>query len=89
MTDYNIIEGTRLHLVVKKTSPCSDLATGSVLPQGHVMSQSLSDEMMKFLVKHFSQSDAEKIVSQFKQVWFLHEGLMVELNSLAPPIHHT
>jgi len=67
VTDYNIIEGTRLHLVVKKSSPSSDvIATPSVdLPSGHVMSQALTDHMMTFLTKHFSRTDAEKILSQF------------------------
>jgi len=67
VTDYNIIEGTRLHLVVKKSSPSSDVtATPSVdLPQGHLMSQALTDQMITFLTKHFSRTDAEKILTQF------------------------
>ncbi len=52
--DYNIVDGNKLHLVVRK----DDVEEQSAL----------YSELDKFLVRHFSKKDAAKIVDYYKKV---------------------
>lgn len=66
LCDYNIVEGNKLHLFVREDATST--------PQ-----QSAPDffeQLQKFLEKHFTPNDAEKVLEEFRKVIFILKFLM-------------
>jgi len=57
--DYNIVDGTKLHLVVRKVGSEEDEAQQEHAP--------LWAELEKTLAKHFTKDDAGRVLEQFKK----------------------
>lgn len=57
--DYNIVDGTKLHLVVRKADAGDEVLLTN--ENAH-----LWKEMELFLGNHFTQSDAQKVLDQFR-----------------------
>ena len=62
--DYNIGPDTKIHLVVRRPEASEDLTSTSRIGK----SSALWDELNSLLQKHFTLSDAEKVMEQFKKV---------------------
>ena len=62
--DYNIGPDTKIHLVIRRPDISEDLTNTSKIGR----STALWDELKTFLQKHFTLSDAEKVLEQFKKV---------------------
>lgn len=58
--DYDIVDGTKLHLVVRKTELEDD--------ETQQESSSLWNELEQILVKHFTKDDASRVLENFKKV---------------------
>ncbi len=64
LCDYNIVEGNKLHLFVREDAPST--------PQQ--ATPDFFEQLQKFLEKHFTPSDAEKVLEEFRKVsLFVHE----------------
>lgn len=57
--DYDIVDGTKLHLVVRKTELEDD--------ETQQESSSLWNELEQILVKHFTKDDASRVLENFKK----------------------
>lgn len=58
LCDYNIVEGNKLHLFVREDAPST--------PQQ--AAPDFYEQLQKFLEKHFTPSDAEKVLEEFRKV---------------------
>ncbi|XP_022235589.1 ubiquitin-like protein 4A isoform X1 [Limulus polyphemus] len=58
LCDYNIMEGNKLHVFVRKEEKDANSTSQSVV---------LWNELENFLLKHFSPSDANCVLEQFKK----------------------
>ncbi|CAL1288665.1 unnamed protein product [Larinioides sclopetarius] len=57
LCDYNIVEGNKLHLFVLKDTSA----------EAEESSPDFYEQLQKFLEKHFSPSDAEKVLEEFRK----------------------
>jgi uncharacterized ubiquitin-like protein YukD len=57
LCDYNIVEGNKLHLFVREDAPST--------PQQ--ATPDFFEQLQKFLEKHFTPSDAEKVLEEFRK----------------------
>ncbi|XP_013773809.1 ubiquitin-like protein 4A-B isoform X2 [Limulus polyphemus] len=58
LCDYNIVEGNKLHLFVRKEEKDASSMSQSTV---------LWDELENFLLKHFTPNDAKKVLMEFKK----------------------
>lgn len=58
LCDYNIVEGNKLHLFVREDAPSA--------PQQPP--PDFFEQLQKFLEKHFTPNDAEKVLEEFRKV---------------------